>query len=341
MSVEQIWYGSSATSCVMRAVLTPLSWVYASVIWARSLLYDHSVIASHASSIPVISVGNVSVGGTGKTPFSAYLVDRLTKAGHHPAIVMRGYGGDETRLHDRLNPGLTVIADRDRVAGIRTAATLGADVAVLDDAFQHRRAKRDLDIVLVSADRWSADIRQLPAGPLREPLTSLKRAELIVVTQKSVTDADASAVSRAIGALRGVTAPVLVARMEPAALVSADTGATAALDSIRGERVLAIAGIGDPASFFGQLAQLGAAVTERRFRDHHDYTFDEVRQLSAESTGHKYVVTTGKDIVKLAPLWPAESVELWYLSQVVRLTEGAALADAALAKLFQRASSIS
>ncbi|MEO7218279.1 MAG: tetraacyldisaccharide 4'-kinase [Gemmatimonadaceae bacterium] len=325
----------------MRTLLTPLSWVYASVIWARNVLYDHSVIASHASSIPVISVGNVSVGGTGKTPFSAYLVDRLTKAGHHPAIVMRGYGGDETRLHSRLNPGLAVIADRDRVAGIRTASTLGADVAVLDDAYQHRRAKRDLDIVLVSADRWSDDIRQLPAGPLREPLTSLKRAELIVVTQKSVTDAEAAAVSRAIGTLRGVGALVLVARLEPEELISAATGESAMLDLIRGERVLAIAGIGDPASFFAQLAQLGAVITERRFRDHHDYTFDEARQLSAESAGHKYVVTTGKDIVKLASLWPAGGAELWYLSQAVRLTEGAPLVDAALAKLFQRASSIS
>ena len=105
MIFEQIWYGRSAGSWAVRALLTPLSWVYASVIWARNVLYDRAVVASHASSIPVISVGNVSVGGTGKTPVSAYLVGLLAKAGHNPAIVMRGYGDDERHLQCNENHG--------------------------------------------------------------------------------------------------------------------------------------------------------------------------------------------------------------------------------------------
>lgn len=325
----------------MRTLLTPLSWIYASVIRGRNILYDHSVIKSYASGVPVISVGNVSVGGTGKTPLSAYLVGVLAKAGHSPAIVMRGYGDDERHLHARMNPGVTVIADRDRVTAIQTAVARGADVVVLDDAFQHRRARRDLDIVLVSADRWDRCRRLLPAGPLREPLASLKRASLIVVTQKSVTDSAAAGVAKAVQALAGVATPVLVARLAPAGLVSVTTGEALPLESLRGERVLAIAGIGDPASFFTQLEQLGAVVTERRFRDHHAYTADEARRVAHESTGHKYVLATEKDTVKLASLWPAGNAELWYLSQAVCLPEGTPLVAAALAKLFQRVTSIS
>ena len=325
----------------MRILLTPFSWIFGSLIWARNRLYDHSIIASHASSVPVISVGNLSVGGTGKTPFSAYLVGLLMKAGHSPAIVMRGYGDDERHLHARMNPGVPVVADRDRVAGIRTAMTRGADVVVLDDAFQHRRAQRDLDIVVVSADRWEGGLRLLPAGPLREPLSSLSRAGLIVVTQKSVTDPTAARVSHAVRSHCGVDAPVLVARLLPTALVSVTSGETLPVDSVRGARVFAIAGIGDPSSFFTQLEQLGAIVTQRGFRDHYPYTADDARLLAAESVGHKYVVATEKDTVKLASIWPAKSAELWYLSQAVCLGEGTSLVAAALAKLFQRATLIS
>ena len=112
------------------------------------------------------------------------------------------------------------------------------------------------------------------------------------------------------------------------------------LESLRGASVLGIAGIGDPASFFAQLSRAGASVTPRRYRDHHAYTPSEVAELVAASAGHKYVVTTEKDVVKLGKLWPATGPMLWYLSQAVRLTEGASLVAAALAKTFKRATLI-
>lgn len=340
MNADELWYAQTVGARVARALAVPPSWLYRAIVSVRNAMYDRGVMRVRRSELPVVSVGNVTVGGTGKTPISAYLVGELVASGHRPAVVMRGYGDDELHLHARLNPGIPVITGADRVAGIKAAAKQGADVVVMDDGFQHRRAGRSLDIVLISAEKWRPDLNLLPAGPLREPLSSLRRADLIVVTQKSASDDDVAAVVRAIPASRHVSAGVVVALLAPRALESAIGSETRALQQLSGERVLAIAGIGDPASFFSQLRQLGARVTERRFRDHYQYSAEDARQLVRESAGHKYVVTTEKDAVKLSTVWPAKSTELWYLSQAVRLTQGTSLVAAALAKLFPRATSI-
>jgi tetraacyldisaccharide 4'-kinase len=155
---DDLWYGESVPARLARGALAPASLLYRGVIACRNRLYDTGRITSHPAPIPVISVGNLTVGGTGKTPFSAFLVKRLVPRGMTPAIVMRGYGDDEWLVHGRLNPGVLLYASPDRVAGIERAALAGADVVVLDDAFQHRRARRDLDIVLVSGDRWRPDL---------------------------------------------------------------------------------------------------------------------------------------------------------------------------------------
>jgi tetraacyldisaccharide 4'-kinase len=320
--------------------VSPVSWLYRVIMAVRNTAYDSGLLRIHDSVIPVVSIGNVTVGGTGKTPFSAYVVSQLLASGHRPAVVMRGYGDDERYLHGRMNPGVLVITGADRVKGILAAATAGADVAVLDDGFQHRRARRDLDIVLVSAERWSADLGLLPAGPLREPLSSLRRADLVIVTQKSADDGTAGSVLQAIRSYPDVSAGLAIAKLEPSELVAVNGPEKIPLGAVKGERVLAVAGIGDPASFFAQLGQLGAEVTERRFRDHHPYSANDAAVLAAESAAHKYVITTEKDAVKLARVWPANGPELWYLSQAVRLTEGLPLVAAALAKLFLRATSI-
>jgi len=339
MTVDDLWYGRSAAARVARAAAAPLSWLYGGVTAARNALYDAGALRVHPASIPVVSVGNVTVGGTGKTPLSAFLVRELISAGRHPAVVMRGYGDDELHLHARMNPGIAVITGADRVAGIRQAAAGGADVVVLDDGFQHRRASRDVDIVLVSAERWRGGLGLLPAGPLRESQRSLGRADVVVVTQKSATPEQASAVAQMIRVAHP-GASVAIAELQPDALVRASGSESMALTKLRGARVLAVAGIGDPSSFFAQLRQLGAEVTELRFRDHHAYTSSDAVRIAGESAGHKYVVTTEKDAVKLTRVWPANGPALWYLSQAVRVTEGYALVASALANLFKRATSI-
>ena len=151
---------------VARLALAPVEGLYRGIVAARGALYDVGVLPSREPALPSVSVGNLSVGGTGKTPVSAYVAARLREKGGLPAIVLRGYGGDEPLVHATLNPASPVVVSADRLEGVERARVLGADVAVLDDAFQHRRARRSADIVLVSAESWSEQRRLLPAKSL-------------------------------------------------------------------------------------------------------------------------------------------------------------------------------
>jgi predicted GTPase len=169
---------------------------------------------------------HLTVGGTGKTPVAAWCVEQLRARGARPAIVMRGVGDDEWRVHGLLNPGTPVIVSADRSDGVFTARARGADCVVLDDAFQHRQAARVADVVLVSADGFSGRAHLLPAGPYREPLTALRRAQAVIVTVKA---ADASQVRDVVAAVHAAApdVPVAVARLAPKSLrmaVSLRTG---------------------------------------------------------------------------------------------------------------------
>ena len=162
--IEAIWTGRGKPARVARALLAPAEVLYRAVVVTRGKFYDWGIFRAKRFSVPVLSVGNLSVGGTGKTPVAAWLARRFAGMGSVPAIVLRGYGGDEILVHERLNEGIPVIASADRVRGIREAIAEGVDVVVLDDAFQHRRARRDADVLLVSADAWTGKPRLLPAG---------------------------------------------------------------------------------------------------------------------------------------------------------------------------------
>jgi tetraacyldisaccharide 4'-kinase len=224
-------------------------------------------------------------------------------------------------VHQRLNAGIPVIASPDRVRGIREAIAEGVDVVVLDDAFQHRRARRDADIVLVSADAWTGKPRLLPAGPWREPLRAARRATLVIITRKT---ADASAVADVRRALANAAShvPVAVAYLAPDELRSTTTGLTLPLQALRGSDLTAIAAIAQPDSFFKQLTELGAVVRPFAFPDHHAFTRAEAGRLAAESESSDFVVCTLKDAVKLEALWPAEAGSLWYVSQRLRIEDG-------------------
>ena len=141
-NVERVWYGEGWSERLARAVLAPAGWSYAAVVAARNALYDHGLLRSRPAAIPALSLGNLTVGGTGKTPIAAWAAARLATAGARPAVVLRGYGDDESLVHARLNPGLVVVTDADRVRGVARARELGADCAILDDGFQHRRIRR-------------------------------------------------------------------------------------------------------------------------------------------------------------------------------------------------------
>src|ERR1700674_4637498 len=198
--VEAVWAGRGRRARAVRGLLAPPAALYGAVIATRGKLYDWGVFRTTEFSVPVLSVGNLSVGGTGKTPVAAWFARRFSEKGAAPAIVLRGYGGDEIIVHERLNEGIPVIAAADRVRGIREAIAKGVDVVVLDDAFQHRRAGRDADVLLVSADAWMGKPRLLPAGPWREPLRSARRATLVIIPRKSADKATVEATRRALGA---------------------------------------------------------------------------------------------------------------------------------------------
>jgi len=320
-SGEWLWENGSGLARLSRAALWPAAQGFRAVVALRNWCYDAGVFPEHAAAIPAISIGNVSVGGTGKTPVAAWIVARLVGMGATPAIVMRGYrGGDEIMVHRELNPGTTVLECADRVRGVEQAQASGCDVAVLDDAFQHRRIARVADVVLVSAERYTAAPQLLPAGGWREPLTSLRRASLVIVVRKSAPEERCLSIARELAVAFG----------RPVATVALSTGDVIANDgtrepaaSLSGQRVMMVTGIGDPASFEQQLRALGASVTRSVFDDHHRYTPDDVAGILRRATGHDAVVCTLKDAVKLRPLWPRDAAPMRYVSQRVSLEYGA------------------
>lgn len=321
--MERVWYGATPGARAARGLLTPLGWTFGAVAALRGRLYDRGLLRSVEGALPALGVGNLTVGGTGKTPVAAEIARRLLESGARPAIVLRGYGGDEPLVHSLLNPTIPVVAGADRVGGVQDAAAAGADVVVLDDAFQHRRLRRELDVVLVSADRWGgAPPRPLPAGPWRERLHALERASLALVTRKAASDSQVEGVLEAIRkAAPGC--PVAVARLEMRALVTLGEGGSEQrpLEWLAGRRVVAAAAIGDPAAFLSQLSARGAKIVPHIWPDHHAFTHQDVRQLVV-AAGPDPVVCTLKDAVKLAPFWPREGLPLWYVSQMVTFERG-------------------
>lgn len=334
--IEQIWKGKGVGAQFARIALTPLEGLYRGVVGIRRALYDSGVLAVIESPIPVVSVGNLSVGGTGKTPVSAWIAARLAARGMSPAIVMRGYGGDESMVHTRMNPGVPVIVAPDRVEGIAMAATSGADIAVLDDAFQHRKASRDVDFVLVSADDWSDGPRMLPAGPFREPMSSLRRASAVIITRKSASDQQVASVTRAVSATVAHL-PIAIVRLELAELLSAThPSASMPVSSLSGHNALAVAAIGNAGAFFQQLGAAGISVVQMPFPDHRAFSGGDIAEIVARSEGRDAVICTLKDAVKLGPMWPAGSTPLWYVSLAVRVESGEAAIDDLLMRLHGR-----
>ena len=329
-ALERLWYGDSPGARLGRFALWPAARMYSAAVRLRGAMYDRGLLASVEAPVPVLAVGNVSVGGTGKTPVAAWAVAQLRERGAHPAVVLRGYGGDEPLVHETLNPGTPVVRDADRVRGARTAHAAGADCVVLDDAFQHRRLARTADWVLVAAERFSRTTRVLPAGPLREPLDALARADVAIVTRKIASVTEADAVAERIESVARIGAAIV--HLEPSALVDARDGTTRGLDALRDARVVAVAAVGEPEAFFAQLRALGARrIDALPFRDHHAFTAADVAQLVHSAGTADAVVCTLKDAVKLAPRWPAGGVPLWYVSQRAEVERGAHLLDASLA----------
>ena len=293
-----------------RACLALLEVPYTSVVCARNAAFDHGLLGVQTAPVPVVSVGNLTLGGTGKTPLVAWVASSCLAHGRRPAIVSRGYAAargetsDEAAELARILPGVPHLADRDRAAAARRAAAHGADVVVLDDGFQHRRLARDLDIVAIDATDPFGCGRVFPRGLLREPLSGLRRARAIVLTRADEVDAERrDAILAALAVAHGARTPPVwaQARHAPQRLRTA-AGREVPLDTIRGRRVVGLSGIGNPAAFRRTLSDAGAEVVEfRAFPDHHAYSTADAAAVgaAAAAAGADFVVTTLKDLVKL------------------------------------------
>ncbi|MGI8618370.1 MAG: tetraacyldisaccharide 4'-kinase [Gemmatimonadaceae bacterium] len=338
MAIESLWRSDTPAARAARALLLPAERAMAGVVAVRNTLYDRGTLASHPTAIPAVSVGNLTVGGTGKTPVAAWIARSLAGRGASPAVVLRGYGDDEPLVHAVLNPAIPVVVSPDRARGVADAAARGADVAVLDDAFQHRRVARAADIVLVAADGWSIPRRLLPSGPWRESLEALRRADLAVITSKAASETEIAAARMAMTAAAPGT-PIAGINFDLGELYRfGDPGARLPLGGLSGASVLGIAAVGNPDAFFAQLRRAGASVAARAFPDHHRFTREEVEALAGLAPRGGMAVCTLKDAVKLAPLWPADAPALWYVSQPVRVGWGAELFERLMDALLARRS---
>ena len=311
-------------SAVLEPLLLLLSLLYRAALLARNAAYRVGVFRTRKLPVPVISVGNITLGGTGKSPSAVAIASLFLSRGKRPAIVSRGYGrenegsvavvsdgasgtvlgvgqaGDEPAMMASRLPGVPVVVGSDRyLAGMTAVRRFHPDVVILDDGFQHRRLERDLNIVLIDASDPFGNSRLFPAGILREPPAALGRADIVLVTRTDEASPP-DKLRQAIG--RHTGAPVLTSRYVPKDLVDITTGETRSPAALRGTRVYAFAGIARPEAFFSLLRSLGADVTAaREYPDHYRYTRSDLAEVfpGAVDRDAVMIVTTEKDAVRL------------------------------------------
>lgn len=315
-------------------ILAPLSALYGKAVSLRARWYASGRLTSQALPRPSISVGNLTFGGTGKTPFVEFLARRFRLEGWRPAILSRGYGrrsrgvvvvgagegplvsadegGDEPVALARAEPGLIVVVAERRAEAARRAADLGADLLLLDDGYQHLAVRRDVNLLLLDAKDPFGGGRLPPGGRLREPIPAVARADAVVFTRVDRGEPTSEALEALARHAPGV--PVFHARLRPIGLRD-DAGAPLEAGALPPRRLLAACGVANPAEFAATLADLGLSPEERLdFRDHQRYGERQLARLreAADRTGASLLVTTEKDAVKLggrAPL-PVVTVRL-------------------------------
>jgi len=315
-----------AGAALLRVGLIVPACAYASAMRLRRWAYRRCLLKSVLADVPVVCVGNITTGGTGKTPMVAWVVRRLIAAGKAPAILTRGYKAragrsDEAELVQRLC-NVPVIVDADRVKGASEAVERGAEVCVMDDGFQHLRLRRDLDIVLIDATNPFGYGWCLPRGLLREPLSALRDADAIVITH--IDRIAPSALQRLRDRLAKLAegASLHLAVHSPTGVIK-EHGRIEPVEALNGRRLLAFCGLGNPEQFFELIRSHGAELTSTHsFDDHVAYTPEIAADLrrAAESAGCDAMITTQKDFVKLDRC--LLSYPIWQLAMEMRIVEG-------------------
>ncbi len=327
-----------------RAGLLTASFLYGWTIWCRNRLYDRGWKRSFQAGVPVVSVGNLTLGGTGKTPCVEYVARFLRTQDRRVAILSRGYGGEAGRNDEALVlqanlPDVPHLQGADRVSLARTAVEeLESEVLVLDDGFQHRRLARDLNIVLVDAtDPWGQGYL-FPRGFLRESASGLRRAGIVLLTRcDQVEEKERDRLREVIGRMApGV--PIVETRHQPVELVNSDR-ICQPVDNLANHPVAAFCGIGNPEAFRKTLTGLGSSVVAfKRYSDHHLYSQEDVEDLRNWAQGQEracLVMTTQKDLVKLR-LTHLGNKELWALRIGLQVETGQEVLNQKLQSVMSR-----
>lgn len=303
---------------LLRAGLWTAQWPYRLAVTCKNAAFDFGLREPFEAGVPVISVGNLTTGGTGKTPVVAFLTNWFRDAGVKVGLLSRGYksldssSNDEKLVLDQLCPGVPHWQNRDRIEAAKRAVAEGCQLLILDDGFQHRRLQRDFDIVLVDATNPWGYGHCLPRGLMREPLRSIARADLVIITRADLVAPEQLISIRTELAKHNQVAMVVEATFQPTRLINA-AGETRPVSEIVGKRWLGFCGIGNPASFAETLQQAGATLAAfESFPDHHHYTSADLTRLErlATESGSDGLLTTQKDLVKVQtsklgglPLW--------------------------------------
>lgn len=309
----------------MNRSLIPLAGLYGAGARLRRRAFQQGWLRSNHLSQPVISVGNLTVGGSGKTPLVARIAEILLRNGLKPSILTRGYRrergadlialeprtqrnpdcrvvGDEPALLARLLPHVPIVVCSDRYrAGQLAEEHYGVDVHILDDGFQHFALEREIDLVAIDVTQDVSQEALLPAGRLREPLSALSRADMIVLTRVEISDPGPT---RCQVRKFNSESPVFHCEMELLNLIEASSKEAIALEQYNGKPICAFCAIGTPAAFFTDLRKWGFnPVTEMAFRDHHIYIPEDVRRLNKAAKDESAVafLTTEKDLMNLPP----------------------------------------
>lgn len=315
----------------LRTVLGVAEIPYCSVVFLRNLLYDRGLFKTHRLPIPIVSVGNMTLGGTGKSPVVAWLGRYFLDRGLRPGLISRGYGRSDTgggvndeflELAFRL-PSVPHRQDPDRVAAARTFLTEPIDLLILDDAMQHRRIGRDLELVLLDATEPFGYGHIFPRGMLREPLSGLRRADVVLLSRADlISEQERDRIRRQVLRIAPGTAWAEIAHV-PDKLIGPDRREYG-LEELRGQKAFAFSGIGNPEAFENSLVRCGVHLTgTATFPDHWSFSKDELVRLEQDAlrSGANMLLCTMKDLVKIDGQ-DLETIPLRALSICIRFLNG-------------------
>lgn len=287
---------------ILRPFLLLASYLFFALVKTRVFLYRYGILRSHKLPLPVISIGNITWGGTGKTPLVESVLKWLHDKGLQAVLLTRGYGEDENLVLSSSMPYVQVLSGKNRLSNALSYLKRNkADVFVLDDGFQHLKIKRDIDIATLNAQVPFGNKRLIPAGCLREPLNSLRRANMVVITKSDLTGE--RELLQTISCVKNISEDIIICRSvhKPESFYSSDNREKP-LEYIKGEPVICVSALADNQSFVKTIKKIGAEIAHSLYYvDHHRYTESDVKRIMeiSETCQSKIVVTTEKDWVKL------------------------------------------